>query len=573
MEIFIRKPEKYKNNGLVQYSAFVKSGYDEPVIQWFSEQPARSYTKATQEWEMPIDLLPDFCNYFEDRDITITGIYHDLVDIFDDIPKEYTFKTKPFEHQREAIKFAMSHKKILLGDDRGLGKTKSIIDTCGCIDTKYGINKVLIVCCVNSTKYNWLSEISIHSDYSGYVLGTRYRKNGNQYEGSLDDKLYDLDNLPPDKFIITNIETLRSGAQRLGRGKYKLPVVEKLKKLCKEGVIDVIAVDEFHRCKDESAIQTKGLMQLQAPYQFAMTGTPIMNKPIDLYTILKWLSYEQSSAVAFRNYYTICSGWGNRQIVGYKHLDRLKQITDKIMLRRLKEDIADLGDFPEKTHAVEYVEMTAKQSKIYSECERGILDNIDKICVSVNPLSQLTRLRQITGYTGIVSTTIKESAKLKRMKEIVDDIIECGKKVIIFSNWASITRAVAEYLKDYKYAYITGEVNNIQRAEEVQKFQTDDEYKVIIGTIGAMGTGLTLTAAQYVIFIDEPQTMAMKQQAEDRAHRIGSKYPVTIIDLICKNTIDERIHDLIIRKGMMSDAIIDNKISIDEIYELLGVVK
>ena len=195
---------------------------------------------------------------------------------------------------------------------------------------------------------------------------------------------------------------------------------------------------------------------------------------------------------------------------------------------------------------------------------------VHKIKFSNNPLSMMIRLRQTTGWTGIISEKVQESVKMERMIELVEEITQSGQKAIIFSNWESMTEVAKEKLKEYKPAYITGATKAEERMVEVERFQNDASCKVIIGTIGALGTGLTLTAAQNVIFLDEPWNRALRDQAEDRAHRIGTKGTVNITFLCCKNTIDERIHSLVEKKGQISDALVDGKISAEDINYLLS---
>jgi SNF2 family DNA or RNA helicase len=171
----------------------------------------------------------------------------------------------------------------------------------------------------------------------------------------------------------------------------------------------------------------------------------------------------------------------------------------------------------------------------------------------------LIRLRQATGHTSILSTKVSESAKLDRLKELVSDIIANGEKVVIFSNWKDIVDIIQSELLGYNPAIITGEVNTEQRSVEVDRFQTDKNCKVLIGTIGAAGTGITLTAASNVIFFDIPWTCGIFEQAVDRCHRIGQNKTVNIYELITKNTIDERVHDIVRQKGELSDRIVDSK--------------
>lgn len=570
IKIHIGEPDKLANNILVKKSAFVSFDYNPDIVNYIKQMGTRVYNPENHTWEMPINNIIGLCNKFEKEKIEIDGIYEDLhKQEFDiDIPKDYIFKTKPFRHQVDGVRFGLNKKRFLLGDDQGLGKTKQIIDFVGCLEKTDTINKVLIICGVNSLKYNWQSEIGIHSDEKGWVLGTRFRKTtGKPYEGSTKDKLADLENLPDCRYLITNIETLRAGAEKISKSKYHFPVAEKLTELCKKGIISVIAFDECHKSKDPTSLQSRAMSLLSAPYMAAMSGTPLMNNPLDLYFPLSWLGYEKHSFYQFKQHYCTLGGWGGSQVVGYKNLEEIRALMDEVMLRRLKTEVLDL---PEKLRKIEYVDMTAKQAQIYKEVYMGVMNELQKIKFSNNPLSMMIRLRQATGWTGILSQTVQESAKMDRMIELIEEISASGQKAIVFSNWESMTEVAKAKLKAYNPAYITGNTKADDRMNEVSRFQNDKNCKVIIGTIGAMGTGLTLTAAQNVIFLDSPWNMALKAQAEDRAHRIGTQGTVNVITLVCKNTIDERIEELVEKKGQIADALVDGKVSIEDINYLLS---
>ena len=192
--------------------------------------------------------------------------------------------------------------------------------------------------------------------------------------------------------------------------------------------------------------------------------------------------------------------------------------------------------------------------------------NIDQIKMANNPLAELIRMRQATGYTGILSSVVKESAKLDRMEELVEESRANGKKVVIFSNWTQMTDVIYERLnsKGYGISVITGDTKDEDRQQIVDLFQNSPKCNVLIGTIGAMGTGLTLTAGTVEIFMDEPWNRALKDQAEDRCHRIGQNSNITIYTLLCKDTIDERINQLVYKKGKMSDALVDGEIKFNK---------
>jgi len=432
--------------------------------------------------------------------------------------------------------------------------TKQTIDIAIAKKYQRGYKHCLIVCGVNGLKWNWVNEVRTHSNEDAYILGQKTMKDGKIKIGSNKDKLEDVKNLKNNSayFIITNVESFRDDE-----------IAKELQNLCNERHIGVIAFDECHKAKNPTSQQGKGILKIYAETMIAMTGTPLMNNPLDLYIILKWLGYENHSFYQFRNYYCKMGGFNGYEIIGYQNLDDLQNKLDKIMLRRKKEDVLDL---PEKTYVEEYVEMTPKQAQVYKEVTMDIKANIDQVKAAVNPLSALIRMRQATGYTGILSSMIKESAKLDRMEELVEEARANGKKVVIFSNWTQMTDVVYDrlYSKGYGISVITGETKDEDRQQIVDLFQTSNNCNILIGTVGAMGTGLTMTAGTVEIFMDEPWNRALKDQAEDRCHRIGQKNNITIYTLLCKDTIDERIHQLVYKKGEMSDALVDGEIKFNK---------
>lgn len=545
--ISVRVAESDKINE--DYSIYVSFPFDNTIVNTIRKMSNRYWHADNKEWELPLFKLKTLLSELNGYEFNITGKYITLEKPEAKIPDNFKFKTNPFKHQIEGFNYGLQYDRWLLGDEQGLGKTKQVIDIAVAKKLQKGYKHCLIICGVNGLKWNWQNEIKTHSNESGWILGQR-TKNGKTKIGSINERLYDLQHLNELSayFLVTNIESLRS-----------LKIVAELKSLCDRGEINMIAVDEIHKAKNSASQQGKGLLKLQPECRIAMTGTPLMNNPIDLFIILKWLGYEKHALYSFKQHYCVFGGFGGHDIIGYKNLSDLQEQVNHIMLRRLKSDVLDL---PEKLYIDEYVEMTGKQEQVYKEVATNIRMNIDKIKCSSNPLAELIRLRQATGYTGILSSTIKESAKMDRLEELVDENIENNKKVIIFSNWTQMTTPIYDMLhKKYKGIIITGETKDSDRQHNVDLFQNNKDYKFAIGTIGAMGTGLTLTSASTVIFIDEPWTMAAKQQAIDRAHRIGTKENVTVYTLMAKNTIDERIHQLVEKKGAMSDALIDGKVA------------
>jgi len=544
--ISIQIKEAQKVNG--DLSAFISFPYDAELVGLMRNQSSRFWHAANKEWEVPANKLLQIINSVKDKEITIMGDYKALAPKEVKIPKGFNFKTNPFDHQIEGFEYGLKHDRFLLGDEQGLGKTKQVIDIAVAKKLSKGYKHCLIICGVNGLKWNWKSEIGTHSNETAHILGTKINSKGKEVIGSSKDKLADLNKLPKDYFLITNVESLRDQ-----------DILKKVKELTQSGQIEMVAIDEIHKCKNPSSQQGKAILQVNPETRIAMTGTPLMNTPLDLFIVLKWLGFEKHSFFQFKKHYCVMGGYGGYEVVGYRNLGELQSNLESLMLRRLKKDALDL---PEKFHSIEYVEMSSKQAKVYNEVKQEIKEQIDKIKVSNNPLAQLIRLRQATGFTGILSSQIKESAKLDRLEEIVEELVENGEKAIIFSNWTDMTGPTMERLKRFNPAIITGETKD--RKEQQERFMTDSRCKVIIGTIGAMGTGLTLTAASTVIFLDSPWNRANKEQAEDRAHRIGTISNVNIITIVCKDTIDERIEELIYKKGAMADALVDGKVDLNK---------
>lgn len=536
-------------------SAYLTFPYNQDLIDTIKELRYRSWIKGTKEWEVRVEDLPFLFERFPNFDFDISGKYVDLHPNQNLNLDDYTFKTSCFEHQKEGFKYGMLHDRWLLGDDQGLGKTKQVIDIAVAKKQFFNYKHCLIVCGVNGLKWNWRNEIAKHSDEDAHILGQRVRKRTNEiYIGSTKDKLYDLEHLEDisSYFIITNVETLRDDDISSKIEEYLHLDNNDARK------INMIAADECHKMKNPSSQQGKAFVQLDADCRIAMTGTPLMNSPLDLYIILRWLGYEKHAFYSFKNHYAVYGGYGGYEIVGYRHLEELEEQLKSIMLRRLKKNVLDL---PEKTYIDEFVDMLPKQAVIYKEVKAEIKSNIDMLSISPNPLAEMIRLRQATGYPGILSSTVQCSAKLDRLEEIVADSIENGNKVVIFSNWSQMTSAIYERLADRHPLVITGDTPDNLRQQYIDDFQTFDNHKIMIGTTGSLGTGVTLTAASVIIMMDEPWSMALREQAVDRCHRIGQHSNVTIYTLMCKGTIDERIHKLVYEKGEMSDKIVDGVIA------------
>lgn len=530
--------------------------YDPSTVAKVKELAQRRYLPDERAWEIPSYELPNLVekvglsNISADEGITGALKTQEIEDKREATRKrlegikpikEVILKSKLLPHQIEAFNYGMERDKLLIGDEQGLGKTlESIAIT---VARKKELVKCLIVCGVNSVKYNWEKEISIHSKeksvmIDGKTMDIRVQQLNEWYKGA-------------EYFGIINIESLRNEK-----------IQDALYVGIKDGFIGAIIVDEIHKAKNGSSQQGKALRFLKAPIKIGLSGTP-MNKAEDLWNILTWLEIEKRSFYSFRNTYCIMGGYGGYKVVGHKNLESLNAELNKVMIRRKKEEVLDL---PPKVYSTEYVELTKAQQKLYRDIKNGIIEDMENILASVNPLSCTLRLRQLTG--GLFT---EDNPKLDRIKDMLDEeIIPNGYKAIIFSQWKQVTDLYNEALKDYNHIYITGEVDPEDRQKAVDRFQTDPECKLAIGTIGAMGTGLTLNKASYVFFVDKKFNSGENEQAEDRAHRIGTAGTVNIISLVAKGSVDEGVEEYLIENKDLFERVVDGKGTKADIRSILN---
>ena len=236
----IIKIDKSKLNNYEEKSAFVSFKYDMELVELMRSLPIRFYHKDTKEWEVPIDKIEYIKSQVPHKTVKIIGNLNENNNDSNYIPKGFSFKTEPFSHQIDGFKYGLCHNKWLLGDEQGLGKTKQVIDIATAKKLQHNYKHCLIICCVNSLKWNWFNEVNTHSNELPYILGMRYKKGKWSVKGNKE-KLEDLKLLHLNRsyFIITNVESLR------------VPEISnEINKLCKENQINMIAVDEIHKCFD-----------------------------------------------------------------------------------------------------------------------------------------------------------------------------------------------------------------------------------------------------------------------------------------------------------------------------------
>lgn len=458
------------------------------------------------------------------------------------------YKTPPFPYQQQGIDYGLSgHNKWLLLDAPGLGKTLQLTYLAQELKERQGLQHCLIICGINTLKTNWKNEIEKHSNLTCRILGQRITKKGNLVVDGIQERLKQLKEPIEEFFVITNVETLRDDkiVQAILKNKYNK--------------FDMIVVDEVHKCKSNQSQQGKNLLKLnKAKYQVGATGTLLLNNPLDAYVPLKWIGAERANYSTFRYYYCNYGGPFGNMLVGFKNVQVLQDQIKKYSLRRTK----DILDLPPKNIIHEYVDMSEAQSIFYENVKAGIAQNVDKVKLSTaNVLSMVTRLRQATACPSILTSESIPSAKMDRAEDLAEQILASGYKLVIFSTFKQTVYELAERLKQYKIVIATGDQKDFEIENAKKQFQEDLSTQVFIGTWQKCGTGITLTAASYLIFIDTPFTEAEFTQASDRIYRIGTKESVFIYNLVTRYTVDERVLELVTDKGAIADYVVDEKIT------------
>lgn len=540
-----RKAEKL--SGLT--SIFISFDYNESIVSWIKQNlDTYNYNKKTKEWEVTIlelnKILDAFC-FFDSIHLKLykEDSANNQIKLNNN---DLEFKLPPYPHQLETIEYGINHNNWLMLLDMGLGKSMCIIHIARWLKKYRGLKHCLVVCGINTLKANWKKEIKIHSDESYKVVGEVTNSKGNVHYSSLNERAKEIREGIKEFFIIINIESLRSKE-----------IVEAINS---RKDIDMIVVDEIHKCSNKQSQQTDGLLKLKSNYKIGATGTLIVNSPMSAYTSLKWLGVDNSSLTNFKKQYCIFGGFGGYEIMGYKNLDILKNEIDYCSLRKTKEE--ELGSLPKKNIIKDYITLNDEHRIFYNKIKNGVKDECLKINLNKNNILALTtRLRQATASPSILSTDKIISTKLERCVDLVEQITYNGNKVVVFSTFKEPVYQLKELLSNYNPLIGTGDMEDIEVSNNIDKFQKDESYKVFIGTTSKCGTGITLNAASYMIMIDTPFTSSATQQAEDRIYRIGTTKPVFIYHLICEGTIDEKVDKIITTKGAMSDYIIDNEIN------------
>lgn len=599
----------------------IKFRYDPELIQLVKNVPGRQWDSVNKMWTIPRARLGFLINQLKDtvyepqlhvesdEDIDVNATFDDSSNVpeidISDVEWQIQEGFKPFPHQTDSIKYDKWRNEhglrsgFILADQPGLGKTNTVMNIALYHKQRYGSKHCLVIACVNSAKYNWRDDIIKHSNGKivPYILGTRLRKDkvSENYNTGGKQKFEDLTQMtmygvPKEKggqplpyFLIINIEAI--GRTKVGRTRV---ITQRLIEMINNGDIGVIALDEIHKGASPSSDQGKQLLEIKKKITkqvewIPMTGTPITSKPTDVFLPLKLVDGH-----TFSSYYTWCDEFcifgrfGRSDIIGYRNIPRLKTMLQSNMLRRLKDKVLDL---PPKIRHTEYIENTSYQRDLYNKCLTQLAEmkaTIQQKAASVGSVAfkEILMLRQVNGSPELVDPELSvdknylsKNAKLSRLLELIQEIVANDEKVVVFSNWVEPLRTVYKYVSaKYKTCCYTGTMSGEDREKHKRVFINNPEYKVMLGTVGALGVSHTLTVARNVIFYDSPWNPSDVEQCEDRCHRAGTTQSINVYTLIVKDSVDEIVHNILSKKEGTANYIVDNELDLKSHPELLDII-
>jgi SWI/SNF-related matrix-associated actin-dependent regulator 1 of chromatin subfamily A len=460
---------------------------------------------------------------------------------------KHNLRVEPYEYQREGICFGLEHKRIIIGDEPGLGKT---LQSIGIVDTANAYPCLVI--CPSSLKINWQREFEKFTDKSALVLDNNVRTTWGY-----------LLSMGVHQVAIVNYESLRKffvwdirgGKQFRLKDVVFNPQIQAFKS---------IIIDESHRVKDPSAQQTiftKGL-SVGKDWCILLSGTPVVNRPEDLIaqlSIMNRLGEFGGRAKFIADYCTDPKDKTAEPAVPLSELSR--QLYDTCMIRREKAKV--LPQLPDKTRVDLYIEIS--NDKEYNLAAEDLAAYLQEYTECTDwEIRRKMRMEALVRFMTLRSLATK--GKIAQAVDFIRTFLDSGKKLIVF---CSLHEIVDELQKVFPRAVtVTGRDSAVNKQASVDAFQNNPNVQLIICSIKAAGVGLTLTAASDVAFIELAWTYADCCQCEDRAHRIGQKDNVTCYYLLGRGTIDHTIYRLIHRKKSIANEIMnaDDEIPTDEMY-------
>jgi len=452
---------------------------------------------------------------------------------------KYKFKTKPYVHQITALEKSWNKETYAYFMEMGTGKTKVLIDNAAMLYDKGKIDGLLIVAPKGVVGTWYDQELPTHLPDHIENVTVLWQANITKGQQEKLETLYEIETAL--HIFIMNVEALSTTKGRDFASKFI------------NSHNTLMVIDESTTIKNPSAKRTKNILNLstKTKYRRIMTGSPVTKNPLDLYSQCKFLSswlLNFASYYSFRNRYALMKTIHVRgrsiQIVDkFQNLNELSDQLKEFSYRVLKEDCLDL---PPKNWTKRQITLTPDQRKIYTQMKQTALAHLNgKQATTMTVLTQLMRLHQITcGHFTADDGTIQRIAN-NRTNELMDILSEMEGKAIIWAHYQyDITSIIKEIVKVYGPGSVVdyfGLTPQNERDANRKKFQSDPKCRFLVGTPATGGYGLTLTAANTVIYYSNGYDLEKRLQSEDRAHRIGQHTPVTYVDIPAEETVDEKI--------------------------------
>ena len=451
----------------------------------------------------------------------------------------YKFKTKPYAHQLIALEKSWNKENFAYFMEMGTGKTKVLIDNLAMLYDKGKIDGALIVAPKGVVKTWYEQELPTHLPNHIENVTVLWQSNITKKQQEKLETLFEIETAF--HILVMNVEALSTDKGVKFASKFL------------NSHRSMMAIDESTTIKTPTAQRTKNIIRMGdlAKYKRIMTGSPITKNPLDLYTQCYFLDpylLDHASYYSFRNRYAIMKtmhvrGRSIQVVHKFQNLSELSDTVKQFSYRVLKEDCLDL---PPKVFIKRHITLTSEQKKIYEQMKKAAMAVLNgKVSTTMTVLTQLMRLHQITCGHFTADDGSEQTVNSNRMNELMSILEETDGKAIIWANYQRDIENIVDEITD-KYGPESvvdyyGLTPQEDRQDNIRKFQNNPECRFLIGTPQTGGYGITLTQANTVIYYSNGYDLEKRLQSEDRAHRIGQKKTVTYVDLICEDTVDEKI--------------------------------
>ncbi|MBN4081736.1 DEAD/DEAH box helicase [bacterium AH-315-C07] len=444
-------------------------------------------------------------------------------------------KIQPYDYQKTGIQFATFKKGAIIADEMGLGKTVQAIGAAIAKKNIFDFKKVLVVCPA-SLKAQWKKEIERFSHEKALVVQGTPEERALQY--------FDKDHF----FLIANYESILRDQLTINRAE-----------------LDFLILDEAQRAKNFETKTASSLKRLKTKHTLIITGTPIENKLIDLYSIIGIFDQHFLGPLwEFSYQHCLFDPGKPNKINGYYDLKKLKSKLSTVLIRREKREI--LKELPNLQQMDIPIGFTPLQSEYHASYANGIAQIVNKKFLTPYDLTRLqqllTSMRMVCDSTYLIDEETNESPKLEELKYILLEKLNLQnehRKIIIFSEWIKVHKLIGRLLRELNIGFVelNGKVPVKLRGKLIEKFETDDQCKIFLST-EAGGVGLNLQIADTVINFELPWNPAKKNQRIGRIDRLGQKNEkLTVFNFITRGSIEERIAGgLLLKQNLFEGALV-----------------